>query len=79
MKEIILTSDLIDALATFRDKFADGMLAQHIGPTLACSETDALADLLAALGEHNAAAYWVTEHARSDDDPDDTHYSGRKA
>lgn len=62
------------ALHEFARKWADGVLANDLSGKLTCSELDALADLLAALGEEGAAKAWTESHALHDEDGD-AHYT----
>ena len=50
------------------------MLANDLSGKLTCSELDALADLLAALGEDSAAKAWTDSHALHDEEGH-THYT----
>ncbi|MFB4273048.1 hypothetical protein [Nonomuraea sp. GTA35] len=59
-------------VATFLDAW-NGYLASDIGPRLACSEVEALADLIAEMGRPDLAAAWIEHHAENDE-PDDQHY-----
>ena len=43
-----------------------------------CDEVDALADVLRIAGREQAADFVIGEHARSDEDPNDRHYSGER-
>lgn len=65
---------LAAALHEFARKWADGVLANDLSGKLTCSELDALADLLAALGEDSAAQAWTDSHALHDEEGD-AHYS----
>ncbi|MDH2425766.1 hypothetical protein [Sphaerisporangium sp. TRM90804] len=62
-----------DDIATrFTDAF-DPLVAAEVAQSLTCSEVDALADLLTALGRPDLAAEWVDAHA-DQDDQGDAHY-----
>jgi len=50
------------------------VLANDLSGKLTCSELDALADLLAALGEDSAAKAWTDSHALHDEEGH-THYT----
>lgn len=53
---------------------ADGCyLAGDIAPSLTCVEAEALADLLLAFGDEDAAEGWLSAHAEGDDEGD-MHY-----
>lgn len=63
-------TELADALATFA----------HVVPGIAesasaltCTEAEAIADVLHALGHDELAAGFIAYHAYGDDDPDDQH------
>ncbi|MEV1245111.1 hypothetical protein [Nonomuraea sp. NPDC049750] len=49
--------------------------ADDVGVRFSCTEIDALAELLIALGHADLADAWVDAHAR-DDDEGDAHYRG---
>lgn len=63
------------ALTRFSESFDDDILYTDIAPRLTCREVDAVASVLAALGEGGrvAAARWVEAHAKTDEEDDD-HY-----
>jgi hypothetical protein len=54
------------ALRWFTAAFARDDAAAELAPALACAEVDALARLLAELGEGEAAVRWLDEHAAKD-------------
>ncbi|PZG47454.1 hypothetical protein C1I98_13365 [Spongiactinospora gelatinilytica] len=56
----------------FAEQF-NGYCADEIAARLACSEVDALAALLTALGDEELAATWIEYHAEGDDEDED-HY-----
>lgn len=61
-----------EVAADFTEAF--GMYcAWDVGIRLACSEVDALAALLTAIGREDLAAEWIEAHATDDDEGDD-HY-----
>lgn len=69
------TETLLAAVATFADKWADGMLASHVSESLACSEVDVLADLLWLMGWREQAITWLAEHGESSSEEDeDEHF-----
>jgi hypothetical protein len=55
--------------ASFLETF-DLYVANDIGTRLSCSEVNALADLLTALGRPDLASAWIEAHARGDDSGD---------
>lgn len=65
---------LAATLHEFARKWAEGVLANDLSGKLTCSELDALADLLAALGEEDAAKAWTDSHALHDEEGD-AHYT----
>lgn len=58
--------------ATFAGAFSQH-LADEVATTLSCSEVEALAELLSALGRHDLGAAWIGAHAEQDDEGD-MHY-----
>jgi hypothetical protein len=58
----------------FAAAFSHPNTAKELATALECPEVDALARLLAELGETEAALIWLTDHAAGDD-PDDTHHA----
>lgn len=62
-----------DIAANFAAAF-DARAAADLAARLACSELDALAGLLTALGREDLAAAWIGAHAAGDDEGDD-HYA----
>jgi hypothetical protein len=66
-----------NALLEFLAVWADPMLLNHIGPSLSCHETDALADLFQQFNHAAAAAWLISSHANADD-PDDHHYRSER-
>ena len=62
------------ALHEFARKWAPGMLADDLSGKLTCTELDALADLLATLGEESAAQAWTASHSLHDEEGD-AHYA----
>jgi hypothetical protein len=61
------------AAATFAEVFAAGDFAFEVGPRMTCTEVDALAGMLRAVGADAAAATWIEGHA-ADDDEGDAHF-----
>jgi hypothetical protein len=61
------------ALQTFADTWSDGMLHLHIGSLLTCTEAEALAGALEALGSPEGAKSLLESHAEGDE-PEDLHY-----
>lgn len=64
-----------EAVDVFRKVWSRSDLAGDLGERLTCTEVEALAELLTALGAPEAAAVWLEAHADGDD-PDDAHYRG---
>ncbi|MFF2050321.1 hypothetical protein ACFVU2_01850 [Leifsonia sp. NPDC058194] len=64
-----------DDIIHFTAVFGQIDLAVDIAPKLGCTEVDALAGLLRALGEPALADTWVDAHA-VDDELGDRHYQG---
>ena len=63
-----------NALSEFLTVWNDSWLAGMVGPTLTCTEADALIDLFAAFSgtdEGSVAEMWLHGHARSDDEGDE--------
>ncbi|WP_104081087.1 hypothetical protein [Cryobacterium sp. Y11] len=67
-----MTTTMIDtdAAATFTEVFAAGDFAGDVGPRMSCTEVDALAGMLRAVGADTAAATWIDAHAAADDEGD---------
>lgn len=63
-----------DAVRTFRETWADNMLADELATKLTCSELEALAGLFTAFGEPAIAENWRAFHAEGDY-PGDLHYN----
>lgn len=61
------------ALDAFAAAFSDPYLAADLASKLTCTEFDALAGLLQALGQHDAHRAWLDHHAAADDSGD-AHY-----
>jgi len=59
------------AVDTFIEVWTKGDLASDIAGSLTCSEADALATLLTANGNHDAATEWITQHSLTDEEGDD--------
>lgn len=55
------------------DIFRDGALAYDIGPSLNCTESNALVDLLDSAGAHDAARHLRRGHAAGDEEGDEHH------
>ncbi|WP_304455877.1 hypothetical protein [Nocardiopsis sp. YSL2] len=72
-----LAPTLRKALALFTTVWAAGDMADEIGPKLQCEEVKALAILLEAAGEADAARTWIDFHAVQDDEGD-THHDTSK-
>ncbi|WP_435108098.1 hypothetical protein [Nocardiopsis synnemataformans] len=63
-------------LETFVLTFSEGDLADELAARLTCSEVDALASLLFALGCEDSARTWLVSHS-ADDDEGDRHFLER--
>ena len=61
------------AAARFVDVFAAADFAGDLGPRMSCTEIDALAGMLRAVGANTAADTWVTAHAAEDQEGDSHH------
>lgn len=59
--------------ARFVDVFAAADFAGDVGPRMSCTEVDALAGMLRAVGADTAANTWVTAHAAEDQEGDAHH------
>jgi hypothetical protein len=59
-----------DVAACFADTFAKPDLTRDLADHLSCTEAEALAAMLTALGAHDAADRWFILHAESDDHAD---------
>jgi hypothetical protein len=64
-----------DIARNFTDAWNATDTLSDIAATLDCTEADALADLLRALGAHWAADMWLDAHAESDE-PRERHFQG---
>ncbi len=62
---------LVDAAERLADLFRSTDTAYEVGPTLQCTEADAIADLLRAAGHTNSADVWLHAHAATDDEGDE--------
>ncbi|MGK5697756.1 hypothetical protein ACSNOJ_33530 [Streptomyces sp. URMC 128] len=69
---VSIPADVADA---FTDAWCTTAIASDVAASLRCTEVDALADLLRALGAEQAAAEWTDAHAQ-DDEPNDRHFQG---
>lgn len=58
------------AAATFAEVFGDGLLAFEVGPRMTCTEVEALAGMLRAVGADAAADTWIEGHAAEDEEGD---------
>ena len=61
------------AAARFIGVFADADFAGDVGPRMSCTEVDALAGMLRAVGADTAADTWVSAHAEEDQEGDSHH------
>lgn len=64
---------LADALAAFRSVFAAP--GPSVAAHMTCGEVEAFAGVLEALGEPDAAAAAIKQHAANDSEPEDDHYA----
>ena len=62
-----------EAAARFVDVFAAADFAGDVGPRMSCTEVDALAGMLRAVGADTAADTWVSAHAEEDQEGDSHH------
>ena len=53
--------------------FAAADFAGDVGPRMSCTEVDALAGMLLAVGADAAADTWVSAHAEDDQEGDSHH------
>ncbi|TFC77456.1 hypothetical protein E3T23_13180 [Cryobacterium cheniae] len=68
------TTTIDTAAATrFVDVFAAADFAGDVGPRMSCTEVDALAGMLRAVGADTAADTWVSGHAEEDQEGDSHH------
>jgi hypothetical protein len=65
----VLTAEVAEAVATLADPYT----ADDVGPRLTCTEAEALATVLRALGDPESAEVWLRGHAEGDEEGDD-HY-----
>lgn len=75
MRSKNITTIDTDTAQAFADTFNDGLLMNHVGPRLTCTEVEALAGMLRTIGAGHAADRWVTAHAVGDEEGD-VHYEG---
>lgn len=66
----------LDAVAEFALVFSRPDTAVDLATRLSCREVDALAEMLRACGQVEAAEMWIEEHA-TDDDEGDAHHTER--
>lgn len=67
-----MTTTTIDtnAAATFTEVFGAEDFAGDVGPRMTCTEVEALAGMLHAVGADAAADTWIEAHAVEDEDGD---------
>ena len=70
MTQTIPTTRESAAVDEFVEVWAKSGLAFDVAGSLTCREADALANLLAIHGHHDAAASWIEQHGQSDDEGD---------
>ncbi|TFC87181.1 hypothetical protein E3T24_05580 [Cryobacterium sp. TmT2-59] len=70
-----MNTTTIDTAAAVRfvDVFAAADFAGDVGPRMSCTEVDALAGMLRAVGADTAADTWVSAHAEEDQEGDSHH------
>ncbi|TFD05192.1 hypothetical protein E3T25_04635 [Cryobacterium sandaracinum] len=61
------------AAKQFVDVFTAADFAGDVGPRMSCTEVDALAGMLRAVGADTAADTWVSGHAEEDQEGDNLH------
>ena len=66
-------SELDDRILRGAAVIAKSDFARDMADKCTCDEADAIAGMLAALGEHAGAREWAVSHA-NDDKPGDRHY-----
>lgn len=66
----------LDAVAEFAPVFSRPDTAADLATRLSCREVDALAEMLRACGQVDAAEMWIEEHV-TDDDEGDAHPTER--
>ncbi|WP_331733091.1 hypothetical protein OHU34_43600 (plasmid) [Streptomyces sp. NBC_00080] len=69
---VSIPSDVAEA---FTDAWCTTAITSNVAASLGCTEADALADLLRALGAEQAPDKWIDAHAE-DDEPNDRHFQG---
>ncbi|MDG9709777.1 hypothetical protein [Streptomyces sp. DH10] len=69
---VSIPADVADA---FTDAWCTTVITSDVAASLGCTEVDALADMLRALGAEQAADEWTDAHAQ-DDEPNDRHFRG---
>lgn len=72
-------AELAEALDAMAEALGDGMTAMHVGPTMTCTEANAVADVLRASGHPEAAETWLDGHGEGgerdgDIDAEDYHH-----
>ncbi|MEU6511051.1 hypothetical protein [Streptomyces sp. NPDC046942] len=64
-----------DVVHAFTDAWCGTAITADVAAALGCTEVDALAGLLRALGAEQATAEWIDTHAEADE-PSDRHLRG---
>jgi hypothetical protein len=64
-----------DVTQAFTDAWCNTVITSDVAASLGCTEVDALAELLRALGAEQAADEWIDAHSE-DDEPNDAHFQG---
>ncbi|MFJ2650890.1 hypothetical protein ACIO1C_29745 [Streptomyces sp. NPDC087420] len=62
-----------ESRTAFIDAFGDEVTARDTAPSMTCSEVDAMASMLTALGAPEVAKEWLLAHADDDPEEGDTH------
>ncbi|WP_406690341.1 hypothetical protein REH65_31220 [Saccharopolyspora sp. ID03-671] len=57
-----------DPIQVFAEIFDFGLLANHVGPALTCSEVNVLAGALESIGRQDGARYWLVAHQQDCDE-----------
>lgn len=65
------SEDLLRAAHRLADMFGSEELGSSVGTHMTCTEAEALADVMRAVGEDEAAARFLRGHSEGDDEGDD--------
>lgn len=58
-----------DPAEILAEVFDHGLLANHVGPALTCSEVNVLAGFLESIGRQAGARYWLVAHQQHCNEP----------